>query len=108
MLHQGRIFINAHFANCEKEKKIRGATLIYGKKPHTQQDTNISPATNVCHHVMEYSVSNNRKPLTMPSATHCGSLHFDPALSFPGFSVRASTAFTFASTVYVLTVSDIF
>jgi hypothetical protein len=36
---------------------IRGATLIYGAlaAPYAWQDTNISPATHVCPHVMEYS-----------------------------------------------------
>ena len=34
---------------------IRGATLIRSFMLRTQQDTIISPATNVCQHVAEYS-----------------------------------------------------
>ncbi len=35
---------------------IRGATLIHGKAVRLR-DTNIPPATDVCPHVAEYSVT---------------------------------------------------
>ena len=39
---------------------IRGATLILRMSPHSQRDTNISPAADVCltlQHTQEFSLS---------------------------------------------------
>ena len=64
--------------------------------PHSHQDTNISPATDVCPHVMEYS--DTIYPLTMPSVVHlinCISMGSQPS----PLSVSASFIFISTSTV---------
>lgn len=51
---------------------IRGATLLSRFDPCPLQDTNISPATDVCPHVAEYSakILITFSHLTAPSAVH--------------------------------------
>ena len=75
--------------------------------PHSHQDTNISPATDVCPHVMEYS--DTIYPLTMPSVVHlinCISMGSQPS----PLSVSASFIFISTSTVslYSITFSILF
>ena len=75
--------------------------------PHSHQNTNISPATDVCPHVMEYS--DTIYPLTMPSVVHlinCISMGSQPS----PLSVSASFIFISTSTVslYSITFSILF
>ena len=70
----------------------RGATLIF-----TLRDTNISPATDACLCVTEYSGS---PLLTVPSAVHLTNC-FMPGFQHPRLSVMAFFAVISASTVFM-------
>lgn len=59
---------------------------LHGRDPCTQQDTNISPATDVCPHVAEYFAKSH---LTAPSAVHLTAC-FLPASQHRRLSVKAS------------------
>ena len=60
--------------------------LAFTADPCTHQDTDISPATDVCQHVAEYSVSPH---FTAPSAAHL-TICFSPDSQHPRLSVKAS------------------
>ena len=70
-----------------KYDTIRGATLIHGHNPCAYQETNISPATDVCRNVAEYSVKGSH--LTAPSAVHLTTC-FLPDFQLRRLSVKAS------------------
>ena len=76
---------------------IRGATLHSRETRALLRDTDISPATDVCPHVAEYFVL---PQFTAPSAAHL-TICFLLASQLRELSVRASIAFTPASTVYL-------
>ena len=88
---------------------IRGATLLSRLDPCPLQDTNISPATDVCPHVAEYSakILITFSHLTAPSAVHLTTC-FRPDSQHVQALCTVIIAVISASTVLMLTYYSIY